>query len=595
MGFLGFVLVFYAILSISLYKVFEKAGEAGWKALVPGLNLVIWSRIIGRPDWWAALYLIPIVNIFIFAGMAVDLVRSFGKYKFWQSAAAVVLAPVTFFYLGFSKDEKYIGPTLKMEKEYAAKLAEAREGNNRRQLQKLERENPYKKGAGREWAEAVIFAVFAAAFIRMFLIEAYVIPTSSMEGSLLVGDFLFVSKAHYGIRMPETIAMVPLLHNRIPGLNVESYLKKPSLKYRRLKALESIDRNDLVVFNYPEGDSVYVFPNRTWSIYDYRRGSVSPEAEAAISSGRSKLVTRPMDKMDHYIKRGVGGPGDTIEVRNRQLYINGEPAKNPEYMQFIYSVQSKNGPINTRDFSDWGISYEDLRPHGGENPKVDPQTGSMLVILNEEQADKLRALDPGITAAPTKRYLVQLPQNVEGQYLLDLGVDEANRLYSQNRNYIMQLTDDQAATLAKDTVISIGRFTGDSGRLFPHDTSLFPNWTVDDYGPIMVPKADQTVQLTPKNMAMYRRVINVYEHNDLKEQNGKIYINGEEANSYTFKMDYYWMMGDNRHNSEDSRVWGFVPEDHVVGKPLFIWFSTREGSISNGINWDRIFTSAVKD
>jgi signal peptidase I len=595
MGFLGFVLVFYAILSISLYKVFEKAGEAGWKALVPGLNLVMWCRLIGRPDWWAALYLIPIVNIFIFAGMAVDLVRSFGKYKFWHSAAAVVLAPLTFFYLGFSKEEKYLGPTLKMEQEYAAKLAEAQESNNRRLLQKLQKENPYKKGPGREWVEAVVFAVFAAAFIRMFLIEAYVIPTSSMEGSLLVGDFLFVSKAHYGIRMPQTIAMVPLLHNRIPGLNVESYLEKPSLKYRRLKALESIDRNDLVVFNYPEGDSVYVFPNRTWSVYDYKRGSVPPPAETAIAQNRVSLVTRPMDKMDHYIKRAVGGPGDTIEVRNRQLYINGEPATNPEYMQFIYSVQSKNGPIDTQNFSDWGISYEDLRPHGGDNPKVDPQTGSMLVILNEEQADKLRALDPGITAAPTKRYLVQLPQEVEPQHLLNLGVDQANVLYSQGRNIIMQLSDDQANTLSRDTLVSVGRYTGDAGRLFPHNLQLFPNWTVDDYGPVMVPKAGQTVQLTPKNMAMYRRVINVYEDNDLKEQNGKIYINGQEATSYTFRQDYYWMMGDNRHNSEDSRVWGYVPADHVVGKPLFIWFSTREGSISNGINWDRIFTSAVKD
>lgn len=594
MGFLGFVLVFYLILSISLYKVFEKAGQAGWKALVPGLNLVIWCRLIGRPDWWAALILIPIVNIFIFAGMAVDLVRSFGWYKFWQSAAAVVFAPITFFYLGFSQKETYLGPTLELEKAYAAKIEEAKEANNRRQLQKLQKENPYKKSATREWVEAVVFAVFAAAFIRMFLIEAYVIPTSSMEGSLLVGDFLFVSKAHYGIRMPQTIAMVPLLHNRIPVLNVESYLEKPKLKYRRLPALETIDRNDPVVFNYPEGDSVYVFPDRTWSVYDFRRGSISQSAERAISSGKAKLVTRPMDKMDHYIKRCVGVAGDTIEVRNRQLYINGSPAENPTYIQFIYHVSSSNGPINTRDFQKWGISAEDQRPFGGANPKVDPQSGSMLVILNEEQADKLRALDPGITAAPTKRYVVTLPETYETQQLVELGVDNSNLLYMDQRDVVMQLSDAQATRIAADSTVSIAPFTADAPRLFPHDARLFPNWSVDDYGPVFVPKKGQTVQLTPQNMAMYRRAISVYENNELQESNGKIMINGQETTQYTFQQDYYWMMGDNRHNSEDARVWGFVPEDHIVGKPLFIWFSTREGSIGNGINWNRIFTSADK-
>lgn len=595
MGFFGFLLIFYLLLSLSLYKVFEKAGQDGWKAIVPGLNFVIWCRLIGRPDWWALLLLIPIVNIFIFAGMAVDLVRSFGKYKFWHSAVAVVLAPLTFFYLGLSDREQYLGPTLTMEKEYAASIEAAKEANNRRQLQKLQRENPYKKSAAREWVEAVVFAVFAAAFIRMFLIEAYVIPTSSMEGSLLVGDFLFVSKAHYGIRMPQTIAMVPLLHNRIPILGTESYLEKPKLDYRRLPALESIDRNDPVVFNYPAGDSVYVFPNRTWTVYDYRNGNIDREAAVAIKSGRAELVTRPMDKKDHYIKRAVGIPGDTIQVRNRQLYINGQPAENPSNLQYIYYVSSANGPINTRQFSDWGISYEDQRPHnpGDPNPRVNPQTGSMMVILGEEQAQKLMSLDAGIKAAPTKRYSVQLPQAYDVQQLIAQGVDPVNVFYENPPgSLIMQLTDEQAQALQQDSVLSIRNYTADSGRLFPHDPINFPNWTVDDYGPVYVPKAGETIELTPKNLSMYRRVISVYDGNTLEEKNGQVLINGQSANTYTFRQDYYWMMGDNRHNSEDSRVWGFVPADHVVGKPLFIWFSTREGNIGNGINWDRVFSSA---
>ncbi|MEL6988717.1 MAG: DUF5684 domain-containing protein [Bacteroidota bacterium] len=225
-----FLIILYLLTSASLYFVFPKADVPAWKALVPGLNFVEWCKLIGRPGWWAALLLIPIVNIFIFAGMAVDLVRSFGKLQFVHSAAAVIFAPGIFSWLGFQKDEKYNGPILNQEKDYFKSIEEAKEKGEDYKVKKLVANNPYKKSGGREWAESIIFAVFAAAFIRMFLIEAYVIPTPSMEGSLLVGDFLFVSKAHYGIRPPMTVAMIPLLHNTIPLVGSESYLKKPSLK-----------------------------------------------------------------------------------------------------------------------------------------------------------------------------------------------------------------------------------------------------------------------------------------------------------------------------------------------------------------------------
>jgi len=212
MGFLWFLIIFYALVSVSLYKVFEKAGVAPTKALIPGVNFAEWCKIIGQKPTHALWLLVPIVNIFIFSGMAVDLMRSFGNYKFWQSAFAVVLNPIANFWLGSSADQKYIGPTLVAEREYAEKLEAAAESGNTREFKKLSVKNPYHKSQAREWVEAIVFAVFAAAFIRMFLIEAYVIPTSSMEGSLMVGDYLFVSKAHYGIRTPRTIAMVPLLH-----------------------------------------------------------------------------------------------------------------------------------------------------------------------------------------------------------------------------------------------------------------------------------------------------------------------------------------------------------------------------------------------
>jgi signal peptidase I len=532
-----FLLVLYVVLSISLYKIFEKAGIEGWKALVPGLNFVEWCKLIGRPSWWAALLLIPIVNIFIFAGMCVDLVRSFKKYKLWHSALAVILSPAIFFWLGFDKNEAYDAPTLDKEKAYSDKILEAQKAGNSRQFKRLITNSPYKKSAPREWTEAIFFAVFAAAFIRMFLIEAYVIPTPSMEGSLLVGDFLFVSKVHYGVRMPETVAMIPLLHNRIPGINKESYLKKPKLDYKRLPAIESIDRNDPVVFNFPEGDSVYIFPERTWSINDYRRGAVEDSGYrhhlAAIKSGKTPLTSRPMDKKDHYVKRCIGVAGDSLQIINRQVHINGKPADNPEFIQFSYEVAFPSSSINMKNFSDWGISSQDKYPT--------PYPNTYLMFLSDVQKEKVQGMDSGIVIK--------------------------ERDFSRVDN---------------------------SSKLFPHDAANYPGWNVDNFGPVYIPKAGATVKISKNNISLYRRIITIYEKNELEVKNGKILINGVEANEYTFKMNYYWMMGDNRHNSEDSRFWGFVPEDHIVGKPLFIWFSTKEGNVGNGINWKRIFSSADK-
>ncbi len=524
----------YVLLSISLYLLFEKVGEAGWKGLVPGLNFVVWCRLIGRRPWHAAWLLFPIVNIFIYAGMAIDMVRSFGHMSFGASVLAVIGAPFYFLYLALRPEEQYEGPVLEHERAFHEKVEQARTANDKRQLRKLEASNPFKKSSVREWAEAIIFAVFAAAFIRMFLIEAYVIPTSSMEGSLLVGDFLFVSKAHYGIRMPETVLQVPLLHNRIPLLGTESYLERPKLPYRRLPALESIDRNDLVVFNYPEGDSVYIFPERTWSIHDYRRNSIPQPYANRISSGQVPLVTRPMDKKDHYIKRCIGLPGDSLEIRDRQVYINGEAIQPPKEVQFMYLVTFPNTSINTRAFSDWGISSEDVMATGSGS--------TFIMVLSDEQRAKVQAMD----------------ENIRIEH------------------------------------VDFARMNEDPGRVFPHDAERYPSWTVDNYGPVYIPQKGATVPLTPQTIGMFRRVITAYEGHNLEERNGEYLIDGEPANSYTFEMDYYWMMGDNRHNSEDSRIWGYVPADHVVGKPLFIWFSTVEGSMGNGIRWNRIFTSADK-
>lgn len=533
MGVLIFFLISYILLSVSLFFLFPKAGEEGWKGLVPGLNFITWCKIIGQKSSHAAWLLFPIVNIFTFAGMTVDMARSFNKFSFADAAMSVIYAPAYFFKLAFG-DEKYAGPALTLEKEHYAALDAATAAGKSREVKKLQANSPYKKGPIREWTEAIVFAVFAAAFIRMFLIEAYVIPTGSMEGSLLVGDYLFVSKAHYGIRTPQTVAMFPLLHNRLPFVEAESYLESPTLPYFRLPAIETVDNNDPIVFNYPEGDSVYVFPGRTYSIYDYKRNAMPAQAAELVKSGKAELVTRPVDKMDHYVKRCIGIAGDSLEIRDQQVFINGKAAVNPTNIQFSYFLTIPGGihMLGQSAFDDLDIEYDSRYQKVNNN--------SVVVSLSKEKIAGLRKLAPNIV------------------------IEDANKKLNRSVN------------------------------VFPHDPQISANWTRDNFGPIWIPKAGVTIDISPKNIALYRRVINVYEGNDLKESNGKIYINGEETTKYTFKLNYYWGMGDNRHNSEDSRVWGYIPETHIVGKPWFIWFSTKDGSMRKGINWSRLFSGAMK-
>jgi signal peptidase I len=583
-----FFIFSYILLSLSLYKIFEKTKVPPLKALIPGVNFIEWCKLIGRPTWWAALLLIPIVNIFIYTGMCVDLVRSFKKYTFWDSFKAVVYAPISFFHLGSNPKEKYDGPTLIKEKVYQDKIDAAIQEKNKFKLKKLLEKNPYKKSNLRDWTEAIAFAVFAAAFIRMFTIEAYAIPTSSMEGSLNVGDHLFVSKLHYGLRTPSTVLMVPLLHNRIPYLNRESYIPSPNLPAWRLPALEKIDRYDPVVFNMPEGDSVFVTPGRNWSLYDFRRGLIPRETAMQIEQKKYPLTVRPIDKIDHYVKHCVATPGETLQIIDRELHIDGKKVKNSKNLQFRYLVKHAR-PLNDQHFFDWGISQEDQQYYNSNGPN------HKVLVLSEAQKAKIQAMDASIDIIFNDMYWVNLPQNYDKSQFKNWHIDHANIRASATANrHLMTLTKTQKQALLDSHPDLIIEAYDESDRLFPHDPKHFKGWTVDNYGPVKVPKAGESLVITPENIALYKRIIQVYEKNHLAIKNGRIYINGKESSQYTFQQDYYWMMGDNRNNSEDSRMWGFVPETHILGKPLFLFFSTKENDLFKGVNWDRIFTSASK-
>ncbi len=378
-----------------------------------------------------------------------------------------------------------------------------------------------------EWIDAIIFAVIAATFIRMFFIEAYTIPTSSMEKSLLVGDYLFVSKTAYGPKTPNTPLSFPFVHNTMPlTKNTKSYVEWIKRPYHRMKGFGHVKNNDVVVFHFPEGDTVALnLQNRSY--YELVR-SYGRDRVWSDSRNFGDVVARPVDKRENYIKRCIGVPGDEIKIEKGQVYVNGKAQKHFPGMQMDYIVRTNGTSIN---------------------PK---------------------ALDR-------------------------LHIAEADRNTYSNAEYMFPLTEENAAKLKEfSNVTEVDEILEEPGKwdhnIFPSD-ERFP-WNVDNYGPINIPKKGQTIELTVDNLPLYRRIIDVYENNDLEVKGDQIIINGQPATSYTFKMDYYWMMGDNRHNSADSRYWGFVPEDHVVGKAKFIWLSLdKDKGFPANIRFGRIFTN----
>ena len=472
-----FILILQIIHFLGTWKLYVKAGRKAWEALVPVYNAVVLMQIINRPKWWVILLFIPIINLLMFPIVWVETIRSFGKNTTKDSLLVIFSLGFYIFYINYVEDVKYI-----------------------------ENRSLKPRTAAGEWVSSIAFAVIAATLVHTYFMQPYTIPTSSLEKSLLIGDFLFVSKFHYGARVPMTTVAAPMVHDTLPLVKTKSYLKFPQLPYLRFPALQKIKQNDIVVFSWPV-DTVEQFFKKT-----------------------NRRIRKPIDKKSNYVKRCVGIAGDSLEIRDGYVYINGKKNDLPDRarLQFFYET----------DTDGKALSNKSLR----------------------------------------SRYHVR----------------EGGRL--QDGNYVLNLSDDDAKLISKNpTVKGLKKRLSEKGQgedVFPNVNSL--NWNRDNFGPIYIPEAGKTVALNIETLPFYKQIIVEYEKNSLRVENGKIFLNdsSDPVSSYTFKQDYYWMMGDNRHNSEDSRYWGYVPFDHVVGKPVFIWFSWNSDAKGiEKVRWERLFTT----
>jgi signal peptidase I len=472
-----FFLFVQVIHFLGTWKLYQNAGRKAWEAAIPVYNAIVLMKIIGRPTWWTVLFFIPIINLIMFPVIWVETIRSFGKKSFLDTLLVIGTLGFYIFYLNYTQ-------TLIHEPD--------------RNL------SPDHKAA--DTVSSLIFAVIVATIVHTYLIQPYTIPTSSLEKSLLVGDFLFVSKMNYGARVPMTTVAMPMVHDTIPLTKRKSYLNWPQLPYLRLPGLQTISRTDIVVFNWP-ADTVYKFRDRS-----------------------GLRVDKPIDKKSNYVKRCVGIPGDSLSIKDGLVYINGKELALPERAkpQFSYNVA-----LDGKTPIDFEYLFKDMDVTDGAGFTTESRDTLFVSALTAAGAERLKHV-PGITSV--------------------------NRIIS------------------KDV----------EDGIFPH----ISKWNRDNFGPIYIPQKGKTVALTTETLPFYKTIITDYEKKDLKVNGNEIRIDGKVATTYTFDQNYYWMMGDNRHNSEDSRYWGYVPENHIVGKPIFIWMSwDTNGKGLGKIRWDRVFTT----
>ena len=525
------ILFFFALQGVHFlgtWKLYKAAGFQAWQAAVPIYNAFILMKIIKRPAWWVILLFIPTINLILFGAILVETLRSFGKNSAKDTALVLLTFGLYIYTVNYSANPKH----------------------------QPDRSLRPKTGFG-ETVSSILFAVVAATLVHNYFIQPYIIPTGSLEKSLLIGDFLFVSKFHYGARAPMTAVSVPMVHDTVPGLKIRSYLKKPQFPYLRLPGLQKINRNEIVVFSWP-ADTVRQF------------------------FVREKRVDKPIDKKSNYVKRCVGIPGDTLEIIDGFVHTNRSKNQLPDrarvqYTHFAYAQKGVSSrKLLAEGFSDFNRTY-----------KIDNITESSYQQIIPHIIGRMGNTIEDFRVITTAK---GLPTDVIRK--TGLRVSEILELKKE-----MTLTLDEATAMRKVPKIDsvVRRF---SKKNVPNE-AFFPNkipfdWNEDNFGPLVIPKKGMTVNLNKENLPLYKKIIAEYEANDLETSPSEIRINGYPTDQYTFKKDYYWMMGDNRHKSEDSRFWGFVPDDHIVGKPIFIWFSIKginDGIKNWSIRWDRVFTT----
>lgn len=473
-----FILIIQIIHYLGTWKLYQKAGRKAWEAAIPVYNAFVLMKIINRPWWWVILLFLPLVNVLMFPVVWVETLRSFGRKSAIDTILGVATLGLYIFYINYFVDVKHI--------------------ENR----SLKPTNPVD-----DFINSILFAVVIATAVHTYVIQPFIIPSSSLEKSLLTGDFLFVSKLHYGVRTPSTAISFPMVHDTIPVVKSRSYFKDFQIPSIRLPKFQQIKNNDIVVFNWPT-DTVYQFRDPL-----------------------KRYTEKPTDKKTNYVKRAIGIPGDTLEIKSGDVYINGSKLA-----------------IDDREFLQYSYRMSCSQP---------------LADLYLQKDLKIAPNDYQRNNTATEFYFVSLTDAMYHTLKEHPNVRRIEKILNENSNT----------------------------AIFPHDK----DWGLDNLGPLYIPQQGITIDLTKDNISTYFAAIRDYEGNDVSVIGDEIRINGKIEKKYTFKQDYYWMMGDNRHNSEDSRYWGFVPADHIVGKPVFIWMSldpnVPSSKLFDKIRWERLFTT----
>ena len=521
-----FFLSYNLLIFVGSQRLFKLAGVDSWKSLIPIYNIVKHLEIINRPKWWVILVFIPVINLLMIPVIWVEFIKRFNHNSKLDRILVIITLGLYLFYVSYvSKRTKYVD--------------NISFSNFERSLGSL------------------VFAVVIATIVHNYILQPFVIPTGSLEKTLRVGDFLLVSKFHYGARIPSTVISFPMVHDTIPILKTRSYLKRPQLPYIRIPGFQEIKNNDIVVFNWP-ADTVRKF------------------------FVKEKGVIKPRDKKSNYVKRAIGVPGDSLEIKDGIVYLNGQENKLPERAKplYTYKIFSKDGVSSSKLKNldiDGFIRKFIIRNLSQES--YNSLKANILSISNTNENEYLIYTDDqGIPIKKVRELNIDIREIIDNERELSLTFNDANKIRNSNEF---------------DTIFrSIEKTNYINSVFFPGNKRF--SWNNDQLGPIYIPKAGEKIKLTIDDLPLYKKIIRDYENNEVEVIDNNIYINGEISSNYTFKQDYYWMMGDNRYNSEDSRVWGFVPFDHVLGKPVFIWMSID--GLFNGISnwkfrWDRVFTT----